>query len=77
MDIEDDLTYKIIGCALKVHGFLGNGFQERIYQRALAIEMKRQNLSFQRESPIPNFYDGECIAFQSSTLTNPMNPDPE
>jgi GxxExxY protein len=61
MDIEDDLTYKIIGCAMKVHGFLGNGFQERIYQRALAIEMKRQNLSFQRESPIPIFYDGECV----------------
>jgi len=38
--IEDDLIYKIIGCAMKVHTTLGNGFQEVIYQRALAIEMK-------------------------------------
>ena len=33
--IEDDLTYKIIGCAMKVHSTLGNGFQEVIYQRAI------------------------------------------
>jgi len=38
--IEDALTYKIIGCAMKVHS-LGNSFQEVIYQRALAIEMKK------------------------------------
>lgn len=35
-----DLTHKIIGCAMKVHSTLGNGFQEVIYQRCLAIEMK-------------------------------------
>ncbi len=40
--IEDDLTYKIIGCAMKVHTTLGNGFQEVIYQRVLAIEMKKR-----------------------------------
>ena len=33
------LTYKVIGCAMKVHNKLGNGFQEVIYQRCLAIEM--------------------------------------
>ncbi|MEZ4931169.1 MAG: GxxExxY protein [Saprospiraceae bacterium] len=33
-----DLTHKIIGCAFEVHKFLGNGFQEVIYQRALAYE---------------------------------------
>jgi len=38
--IKDDLTYKIIGCAMKVNSVLGNGFQEVIYQRALAIEME-------------------------------------
>ncbi|MCF8294097.1 MAG: GxxExxY protein [Chitinophagaceae bacterium] len=34
-----ELTSKIIGCAMTVHKTLGNGFQEVIYQRALAIEM--------------------------------------
>ena len=59
--IEDDLTYKIIGCAMKVHATLGNGFQEVIYQRALAIEMRKMGLSFAREPEILLFYDGEEI----------------
>jgi len=53
-----ELTHKIIGCAMKVHSALGNGFQEVIYQRALAIEMRRQELSFLREMEMPIFYDG-------------------
>lgn len=47
---HEEITHKIIGCAMKVHNALGNGFREVIYQRALAIEMDKQNLSFQRES---------------------------
>ncbi len=54
----EDLTHKIIGCAMKVHSVLGNGFQEVIYQRALAIEMQKQGLSFQREMKMTIFYDG-------------------
>jgi GxxExxY protein len=52
-----DITEKIIGCAMKVHRSLGNGFQEVIYQRALAIEMERQNLLFEREKEIPVMYE--------------------
>jgi GxxExxY protein len=59
--IEDDLTYKIIGCAMKVHAILGNGFQEVIYQRALAIEMKTRGLLFQRELEMQIFYEGVDI----------------
>jgi GxxExxY protein len=44
-----DVTGKIIACAFEVHKHLGNGFQEVIYQRAMAIEMERQKLSFSRE----------------------------
>jgi GxxExxY protein len=44
-----DITEKIIGAAFEVHKFLGNGFQEVIYQRALAIELERCGLSYQRE----------------------------
>ncbi|MGV3601350.1 MAG: GxxExxY protein [Dyadobacter fermentans] len=57
-EIKDDLTYKIIGCAMKVHAVLGNGFQEVIYQRALAIEFENQGVEFQRELEMPLFYDG-------------------
>lgn len=59
--IEDDLTYKIIGCAMKVHATLGNVFQEVIYQRALAIEMLKSNLEFARELEMQLFYEGEEI----------------
>ena len=41
-----ELTSKIIGCAMTVHKMLGNGFQEFIYQRALAIEMKLSGIAF-------------------------------
>ena len=51
-----ELTGKIIGCAMEVHSFLGNGFQEVIYQRALAIEMELQGLLFSREFEMPVFY---------------------
>lgn len=52
------LTHKIIGCAMKVHSTLGNGFQEVIYQRALAIEMQKNKLEFQKEMEMKIFYDG-------------------
>lgn len=44
-----DITEKIIGAAFQVHSFLGNGFQEVIYQRALAYEMSQAGLVFARE----------------------------
>lgn len=56
--IKDDLTYKIIGCAMKVHRSLGPGFQEVIYQRCLAIEMERAGLSFVREQEHVIYYEG-------------------
>lgn len=55
---HEDTTRKIIGCAMKVHSTLGNGFQEVIYQRALAIEMEKQGLGFQREMEMNIFYEG-------------------
>ena len=55
--IKNELTYKIIGCAMKVHNQLGNGFQEVIYQRCLAIELKRAGLEFEREKDQIIYYD--------------------
>ena len=57
----EELTGKIIGCAMKVHSVLGCGFQEVIYQRALAIEMEKQGLRFARELEMSVFYEGVNI----------------
>lgn len=51
-----DITEKIIGASFEVHKFLGNGFQEVIYQRALAWEMSQVNLDFAREIEQEIFY---------------------
>lgn len=57
----EEITHKIIGCAMKVHRTLGNGFQELIYSRALAIEMNNQGLAYQREMSMKIYYEGHDI----------------
>jgi GxxExxY protein len=54
---QGELTHKVIGCAMKVHSSLGNGFQELIYQRSLVIEFDKQNVKFTRELEMSVFYD--------------------
>jgi GxxExxY protein len=58
---QDEITFKIIGCAMKVHNTLGNGFQEVIYQRCLAIELKKAALEFVREKEQIIYYEGEEV----------------
>lgn len=55
---RDELTYKVIGCAMKVHNTLGNGFQEVIYQRCLALELSKEGIVFVREQEHKIYYDG-------------------
>jgi GxxExxY protein len=62
--IKDELTYKIIGAAMKVHKTLGNGFQEVIYQRCLAIELERLSLSHAREQEQKIYYEGIEVGFR-------------
>ncbi|MBN2035404.1 MAG: GxxExxY protein [Chitinispirillaceae bacterium] len=61
MPIDDPVTHAIIGCAMEVHNVLGNGFQEVIYQRALAIELEEKGIAFRREQEMPLFYKGREI----------------
>ena len=58
---NEELTHKIIGCAMKVHSILGSGFQEVIYQRALGIEFNNANISYQREFEMEIYYEGVHI----------------
>jgi GxxExxY protein len=53
-----ELTGKIIGAAMEVHKYLGNGFQEVVYQRALSIELNMQNIAHEREKEMPLQYKG-------------------
>ena len=56
LDSYRELTGKIIGCAMQVHRILGTGFQEVIYQRALAIELEQCGIAAQRELELPIYY---------------------
>jgi GxxExxY protein len=57
----EEITHKIIGCAMKVHSALGSGFQEVIYQRALSVEMGKNLLDYCREMEMTIYYDGVDI----------------
>ncbi|PZR26188.1 MAG: GxxExxY protein [Citrobacter freundii] len=56
-----DITEKIIGAAFRVHAELKNGYQELIYQRALALEFIDAGLQFNREFNMPIYYKGKRI----------------
>lgn len=58
MVVQDELTYKVIKCCFKVHSTLGNGFQEVIYQRCLAIELNKAHIGFAREIEKTIYYEG-------------------
>ena len=60
-DAINDLTKRIIGCAIEVHRALGPGLQERTYENALAIELRDQGLPFDRQVSVPVAYKGEWI----------------
>ncbi len=57
----NDLTGRIIGAAIEVHKELGPGFQEVVYQRALAFELDAAGLEFTREAKVPVFYKDKHI----------------
>lgn len=59
-----DLTGRIIGCAMSVNSYLGSGFQEKIYQRALGIEMEIDKLSYKEEMTMTIFYLDIKIGFR-------------
>ena len=56
-----EVTEKIIGAAMKVHAALGNGFQEVIYQRALAVEFRHVGVTFEREFTMKVYYRTEEV----------------
>ena len=56
-----DITEKIIEAAYEVHNVLGFGFLEKVYENALAIELKEQGLSVRQQQPVQVFYKGHLV----------------
>jgi GxxExxY protein len=52
-----DLTYRIIGCAMRVHRRLGPGLLESVYEKCLCYELAQAELPFRRQVPVPIHYD--------------------
>lgn len=57
----EELAYKVIGCAMKVHQKLGVGLLESVYQKAMMIELDNAFLLSEEEVPIDVLYDGENL----------------
>jgi GxxExxY protein len=58
-----DLTEQIIGIAIKVHRELGPGFAEKIYQRAMYLEMKKERMNFEREKNLFIIYNSVNVGY--------------
>jgi len=54
--IENEISNKIIGCAISVHKQLGPGLLESAYQECLYYELKEAGLKVQKEKPMPIVY---------------------
>lgn len=62
--IYSELTNKIIGAAIEVHKNLGPGYPEKIYQRALAEEFRKQKIPFTREETFKVFYGDKDVGYE-------------
>jgi len=58
----EELTEKVIGCAIEVHRILGPGLLESVYRECMIIEMKREHLRVDSERQIPFDYKGQRIS---------------
>ena len=65
---ENEISEKVIGCAIEVHRHLGPGLLESVYQEALCYELSRVKLSFERQQPVP-------IKYKQVRLATPLRLD--
>ncbi len=59
---NNDLTYRIIGAAMVVHNALGPGFKEEVYERALAVELRRREIPVESQFRVEVQYEGVPVA---------------
>lgn len=58
---EEELTYKIRGCVFEVFKELGAGFSEKVYEKALMIELKNQGLDSKAQQSLTVLYKNEIV----------------
>ncbi|MHC4554962.1 MAG: GxxExxY protein, partial [Planctomycetota bacterium] len=59
--LHEELTEQVIGCSFKVHKELGAGFLEKVYQNALAVELRELGINFEQEYPLSVHYRGYLV----------------
>lgn len=59
--VYEDVSYKIRGCFFTVYNTLGFGHKESVYQKALAVELKKENVPFEQEKPLSVLYNGKVV----------------
>lgn len=59
--LHSDITGSILECFYKVYNTLGYGFLEKVYERAMIIELQEAGLSCSAQFPIKVFYEGELV----------------
>ena len=59
--IYSNESFAIRGAVMKVYNTLGCGFLEAVYQEALAIELEKRNIPFEREKELSIFYEGHLL----------------
>jgi GxxExxY protein len=64
----DELSKKIIGCALIVSKTLGVGFLEKLYENALAHELRKAGLLVDQQHPVTVYYDGVVVGAYAADL---------
>ncbi len=66
--LESQLTEVVIGSAFEVANVLGAGFLEKVYERALVVELELQGLSVESQVSFPIRYKGECLGVYVADL---------
>lgn len=63
-----ELSYKIVNAALTVYKALGHGFLEKVYENALALEFKKNNITYRQQAPLMVYYDNILVGEYSADL---------
>lgn len=59
--VYKELSYKIVGILFNVYNELGGGYQEKYYQKAIALELSRAGIKFREQVPVALSYGGKSI----------------